>query len=194
MSDNVPDTVITAFLSQIRKTHGTEVELREALATGKSGAFVALVDCLGVHDGVYVLKVDAIPVGREDEETRHKQALSDRAFSGKLPSIVLSEKSNTHYCLLIKIAGESRIVWRPLVNSLRLFRSAYSSFGTIAWTPKLFTFGPQQPAASVVSEAVGYKLVESKRGRITNNVAKFVGPEFLQAIAFRFVISELIFK
>lgn len=54
------------FILQIEKKHGTRVELREVFPTGKSTAFVALVDCSGSHDGVYVLKVDAIPAGRTD--------------------------------------------------------------------------------------------------------------------------------
>jgi hypothetical protein len=155
MSNEHPETA-GAFIQQIFKNHDTVVEVREILPTGKSGAFVAMVDCSGAHDGVYILKVDALPVGKDDEETRHKQALKEGAFSGKLPAIVLSERTSTHYCLLIKIAGESRIAWRPLVNSLRLFRSAYSKFGTISWTPNLFEFGPQLPPTRIVSDAVGY--------------------------------------
>jgi hypothetical protein len=178
MSNELPETVKT-FLEQICKVHGTTVEIREVLPMGKSSAFVALVDCSGAHDGVYVLKVDALPIGREDEETRHKQALRDGAFSGKLPAIVLSERTGNHYCLLMKIVGESRIAWRPLVAALGLFRSAYSKFATIAWTPPLFTFGTQAPAAQIVSDAVGYKLIESKGGRIKKHISEFVGNDFL---------------
>ena len=94
------------------------------------------------------------------EEARHKQALADGAFSGKLPAIILSERTDGHYCLLIKIAGQSRIAWRPLIAALGLFRSAYSTFATIAWTPTLFTFGTQSPAAPILSDVVGYKLAD----------------------------------
>jgi hypothetical protein len=175
---NIPDTA-KSFIAEISQKHGTEVELREILTGGKSGAFVALVDCLGAHDGVYILKVAEFPVGKADEEARHKQALQEGAFSGNLPAIILSERSSTHYCLLIKIAGQSRIAWRPLVAALRLFRSTYIRFGTLAWTPRLFKFGPLQSPSSVVSEAIGYKLLESKGGRIAQNVSRFIGTEFL---------------
>lgn len=183
MSNEFPETVET-FLDLICKDHGTVVAIREILPTGKSGAFVALVDCSGALDGVYVLKVDAVPIGREDEETRHKQALKDGAFSGKLPAIVLSERSGSHYCLLIKIAGESRLDWRPLVVALRLFRSAYSKFATIAWTPPLFVFGDQIPSARIVSDTIGYKLIESKGGRIKKHLTQFVGEDFLSRSLF----------
>jgi hypothetical protein len=162
MWNELPEIART-FLEQIHKIRGTLIEFRETLPSGKSGAVVALVDCSGLHDGVYVLKIDALPVDRDDEETLHKLALRDGAFSGKLPAIVLSERTSAHYCLLIKIAGESRIAWRPLVSSLRLFRSAYSKFGTIAWTTDLFTLGPQLPPTTIVADAVGYKLIEPAR-------------------------------
>jgi hypothetical protein len=151
MSNGLPEPT-RKFVEQIQKKHGTQIEVRETLPTGKSGAFVALVDCSGRHDGVYVLKTDVLPVDRDDEETLHKQALTDGAFSSKLPAIVLSERTDTHYCLIIKLAGDSHIAWRPLVSSLRLFRSAYSKFGTIAWTKDLFTFGPQLPPTAIVSD------------------------------------------
>jgi hypothetical protein len=178
MAHQLPETA-KAFLDHIQKTHGTAVNIREILPTGKSGAFVALVDCLGAHDGIYVLKIDGLPIGWEDEEARHKRALEDGAFSGKLPTIVLSERTDSQYCLLIKIAGQSRIAWRPLVAALGLFRSAYSAFATIAWTPPLFTFGTQSPAARIISEVLGYKLSGSRGGRIAQNLSNFVGPDFL---------------
>jgi len=183
MSNSAPPVVAT-FIAKIKQMHSTTVEVREILPTGKSAAFVALVDCSGPHDGIYVLKVDAIPTGRESEEARHRQALKDGAFSGKLPAIVLSEQIDDHYCLLIKIAGESRITWRPLVNSLGLFQSAYARFAEIAWTPSLFAFGEQQTVDAIVREATGYKLIEGQRGRIRKHISEFLGNDFLRSSQF----------
>lgn len=114
------------------------VVIREQLTMGKSGAFVAIVDCSGDLDGIHILKVDALPDGWESEESRHRRALRVGAFSKKLPEIALSVNSETHYCMLIKLAGQSRIEWRPLVADHGLFRSAYIEFSKAAWTPDLF--------------------------------------------------------
>ncbi len=152
------------FLERIRDQHGTTVEVRETLTAGKSGAFVALVDCSGKHDGIFVLKVDALQANREDEEARHRRALAEHAFSDKLPAIILSDHTEKYYCLLIKIAGESRIAWRPLVNSLRLFRSAYTQFCKISWTPNLFKFGPQQSAATIVWKLLDTSCTQTSEG------------------------------
>src|SRR5208337_4334041 len=178
MPNQLPETV-KALLERIHDVHGTAVNVREILSAGKSGAFVALVDSLGTHDGIYVLKVDTLPIGWEDEEARHKQALRDGAFSSRVPAIVLSERTDKHYCLLIKIAGQSRIAWRPLVAALKLFRSAYSKLATIAWTPPLFTFGDQLPAATIISNMIGYKLIKSNGGRIEKHISEYIGHEFL---------------
>ncbi len=178
MSAQPPETV-KIFLDHIRETKGTIVEIREILPTGKSSAFVALVDCVGVHDGVYVLKIDAVPADRPSEEARHRQALAEHAFSGKLPEIVLSERTDSYYCLLIRIAGKSRISWRPLIGALQLFRSAYTAFAKIAWDANLLTFGAQSSAAEILRSIVGYKLIGSNGGRIAKHLSEFVGPEFL---------------
>jgi tetratricopeptide (TPR) repeat protein len=171
--------IAKTFIERLRDVHKTAVQIREVLPTGKSGAFVAVVDCSGAHDGVYVLKVDALPTSWDDEETRHKRALKEGAFSSSLPAIVLSDRTESHYCLLVKIAGHSRIASRPLVAALGLFRSAYSSFATIAWTPPLFAFGDQQSAAQAIADVIGYKLIESEGGRIAKHLRKFIGSEFL---------------
>ena len=169
--------VVEEFIEQIKLDHGAHIEIRELLPTGKSEAFVALVDCSGPHDGVYVLKIDALPTNWENEETRHKLALEDGAFSGKLPTIVLTQKTTTHYALLIKLAGDSRIALRPLVSSLGLFRSAYAEFSRIAWTPELFEFGPQSQPSKILSDALGYKLVESEGGRARKHLSEFLSEE-----------------
>ncbi|MBR1270612.1 hypothetical protein JQ629_24360 [Bradyrhizobium sp. AUGA SZCCT0222] len=90
----------------------------------------------------------------------------------------------------MKLAGGSRLTWRPLVASLRLFRSAYSRFATIAWTPHLFAFGQHQSPQNAVSEAVGYKLTPTKGGRITANISSFLGEDFL--VRARFVHNNRI--
>lgn len=141
---------VQEFVALIKEKHETTVEIREILTSGKSGAFVGLVDCVGKHDGVFILKIDNVPTGWEDEETRHRDAVSAGAFSGRVPSILLSERKDTQYCLVVKLAGESRLTWRPLVDSLKLFRSAYIRFAEIAWTPKLFSFAEQMSSAGVV--------------------------------------------
>ena len=82
------------------------------------------------------------------------------------------------------MAGQSRLAWRPLVTSIRLFCSAYNQLGTIAWTPNLFTLGPQLPGSKIVADALGYKIIESKGGRIKKHLVEFVGGEFAARLQF----------
>src|ERR1700733_10817243 len=170
---------VQEFVELIKQRHGTIIEVREILTSGKSGAIVALVDCSGKHDGIYILKIGSLPKGWEDEETLHRRAIAEHAFSDRLPAIVLSERTTESYCLILKIAGESRITWRPLVGSLGLFRSAYAQFGQIAWTPALFSFDVQLDCTEVARRSLGYRLVPTEGGRIGNHVAEFLGKEFL---------------
>ncbi|MDO8605459.1 MAG: hypothetical protein Q7R40_02880 [Phaeospirillum sp.] len=178
--------IVAKFLEDIRKNHGIKVEIRDPLTMGKSGAFVAIVDCSGNLDGIHVLKVDVLPINWVGEEARHEKAIAEGAFSGKIPQIALSVKSEHHYCMLIKLAGRSLIKWHPLIADHGLFRSAYAEFSKIAWTPNLFTLGPQQSAREVIATLMGYKLFEQEGGRIDRNVSEFISAEILVAPMFLF--------
>lgn len=184
MSPQPLHVAVAALIERIFIRHKIKVEVREIFRSGKSGAFVGLVDCSGSRDGVYVLKVDLLPSGWEGEVTKHAKALDDGAFSKKIPSIILSEETATHYALLLKIAGESRITWRPLVNSLGLFSSAYTKLSKIAWDPRLFQFGDMVSAPEMIKASLSYKIDERKGGRIRQHVAKFLRPSLLTSQTF----------
>jgi tetratricopeptide (TPR) repeat protein len=189
MQNKAPPTVpavVTSFLDTIERDHGITIEVREQLTMGKSGAFVAIVDCSGELDGIHVLKVDAIVDNRVGEEARHKEAINNGAFSGKIPKIILSLKAESNYCMLINLAGRSRIAWRPLIADHGLFRSAYAEFSKIAWTPKLFELGKQQSAREMIVTILGHKLLEKTGGRIDKNVSTFISTEILAAPMFMF--------
>lgn len=183
MKIQVP-THVVQFLVDIQSHHSTEVVIREPLTMGKSGAFVALVDCTGGLDGIHVMKVDILPTDWEGEEVRHKKAISEGAFSGKIPQIALNLASDKHYCMLIKLAGQSRISWRPLVADPGLFRSAYEEFSKIAWTPDLFTLGAPQKTNEVIAGILGYKLFAEKGGRILQNIQNSISIDFLNSSLF----------
>ncbi|HLP68894.1 MAG TPA: hypothetical protein VK181_15370 [Rhizobium sp.] len=182
MRNQVPNHV-DEFLVEIQ-TMGTEVIIRERLTMGKSGAFVAIVDCTGKLDGVHVMKVDDIPKDWEGEQARHRKAISDGAFSGKIPQIALSLEASHHYCMLIKLAGQSRIAWRPLVDDHTLFRSAYKRFSEISWTPELLHLGQQQTFCELIRALLGYKLSAEQGGRIHTHISDFISPDFIAASMF----------
>ena len=184
MNIQVP-TYVEKFLTNIKEKHSTKVTIREQLKTGKSGAFVAIVDCVGDLDGIHVFKVDSLPTEWEGEKFLHEKAISENAFSGKIPEIAMDFEVDGHYCLLIKLVGQSRILWQPLVADSRLFCSAYKKFSEIAWTPSLITLGEQQKAGDVISAILGYKLFPSNGGRIQENVQEYISPDFLTASLFR---------
>src|ERR1700731_2397821 len=112
-------------VEKLHATSGITTSVREELKGGKSGAYVALVDAEGKHDGIFVLKAGLVPKGYEDEESRHRAALRRGAFGGKIPQITASAKIGEYYVLLLELAGHTRIYWRPLVESIGLFASGY---------------------------------------------------------------------
>ncbi|MBB4120744.1 hypothetical protein [Martelella radicis] len=130
------------------------------------------------------MKVDILPTDWDGEEVRHRKAISDGAFSGKIPQIALSLEADEHYCMLIKLAGQSRIKWRPLVADHWLFRSAYTEFSKISWTPDLFTLGEQQTIGKVITALLGYKLLAEQGGRIHTHVSDFISSDILGASLF----------
>ncbi|MBZ0164823.1 MAG: hypothetical protein K8H74_19190 [Notoacmeibacter sp.] len=183
MNIQIPDFV-ARFLADIKEHRSTEVVIREQLTMGKSGAFVAIVDCTGELDGLHVMKVDGLPTDWDGERVRHEKAISEGAFSGKIPQIAASLEADKRYCMLIKLAGQSRISWRPLVADPGLFRSAYTKFSKIAWTPNLFTLGTQQKTSDVIAAILGYKLFAKEGGRIQKHIQDFISPDLLTASLF----------
>lgn len=183
MNIQAPDFV-NPFLRAIQSEHRTEITIRELLTMGKSGAFVAMVDCTGDLDGIHIMKVDVLPTDWDGEKVRHEKAISEGAFSGKIPQIALSLDVDGRYCMLIKLAGQSLIQWRPLVSEPGLFCSAYTEFSKAAWTPKLFTLGAQQPMREVFESILGYKLFAEQGGRIHKHVSDFISPEVLTSSIF----------
>ena len=133
---------IRPLIQQFDAARQTTTVLRARFRSGKSGAFVGIVDSQGQNDGVFVLKVDSLAKG-ENEEAKHARALAIGAFRGKIPTIVTSFAAGNSHALLLKIAGGSLLTWRPLVESLNLFASGYESMVRALWSPLLFS-PPQQ--------------------------------------------------
>ncbi len=177
-------SLVENFLSIIREQHKTGVTIREPLTMGKSGAFVAIVECTGALDGIHILKVDVLPTEWDGEGKRHRKAIADGAFSGKLPQLALSLEADSHYCMLIKLAGQSRIMWRPLVTDHKLFRSAYTEFSKVSWTPASFTFGDQQTIGEAITALLGYKLSVDQGGRIRAHTSEFISPDIVDESLF----------
>ena len=179
MSLQYPD-LITDAVSAFHRETNTSTTLRQQFKSGKSGAFVALVDCEGAHDGVFILKVGRLPHDRDDEVVCHEAALRIGAFSGRMPAIVNSVKRDGRYVMLLRIAGRSRINWRPLVESPQLLQRAYSELARAVWTPSLFELGPIQTPQAVLSDFLTYRL-SPKHGRIIRQVTQRFGAEFATA-------------
>ena len=132
MHDPVPEHV-AALIELFRLKHETTMVLREVYTSGKSGAFVAQVSCGGAVDGIHILKIGAVAKGWDDEETVHRSAIEASAFKGKIPSIVASERTPSHYAILLGVAGDSALRCKPLVNAMGLFQSAYTALASILW-------------------------------------------------------------
>lgn len=182
LSESTPQHV-AALLELFRLNRGLTVTICEALPSGKSGAFVARVDCSGDADGSFVLKVAARHDEWESEVQLHARALSLGAFSNQLPSIVATEESKSHFAVIFKLAGHSRLTTRPLVGALGLFEAGYREFGKIAWTPSLFSNWTVAFAPSALQEALSYRI-NPEQGRIHANAVQRFGKSNLAKSSF----------
>ena len=160
------------------------IELRHEFLSGKSGAFVGLVDCTGELDGVYILKVDDFHSRYADEEILHNKAIEEGAFGGKIPKIVATERFENQYLLLIEVAGGSLINYHPLVESPELFKSAYAKLGSVLWTPSLIKHGQQTSFQALMHDVLGYQLEPNHGGRIQGNIETQFGHNFINASHF----------
>lgn len=77
----------------------------ECLIMGKFGVFVVIVDCIGIFDGIYILKIDNIFNGWDGEEVWYQKVIFENVFLGKIFEIVLSLEVNSCYCMFIKLVG-----------------------------------------------------------------------------------------
>ncbi|SHI93329.1 hypothetical protein SAMN02745216_00736 [Desulfatibacillum alkenivorans DSM 16219] len=183
---------LSAFPDEIKdivdlfeKDHGIQsLCVREHLTSGKSGAYVGIVDCEGDIDGLFVLKVGDISEQYDDEIALHEKAVSVGAFNKKIPEIVGSIRNENQYLLLLKIAGSSRIQWRPLVQSQKLFASAYQRLSTTLWNESFFELGEQSSLAALINLALPYQLSEKNGGRITYNIKDYFGDPILDSPIF----------
>lgn len=175
---------LTPLVDTLRESRNVKITLREILTHGKSGAFVGLVDCEGRYDGVFVLKAATLPEKRRDEIARHEEAVGLQAFSGAIPPVVDSLKTDSHYLLLIELAGSTRISWRPLIETLKIFGSGYELLARKLWTPSLFRFDNQNPVADILSASLGYKLIADQGGRIGKHIKEFLAPELAYSYSF----------
>src|SRR5260370_34496350 len=148
---------IRELVGQFDTARGTRTLLRARFRAGKSGAFVGLVDCQGQHDGVFVLKIDSKIKGEREQEN-HIRALKLGVFQNRIPNVVDSFETGDSHALLLKIAGGSRISWRPLVESLNLFASGYGAVARALWSPGHFSFGTQGHGTTLVGDTLGKRL------------------------------------
>ena len=155
---------------------------RVRFRSGRSGAFVGLVDCQGRYDGVFVLKIDTKLKG-ERELRNHLRAIEIGAFQGKIPSVVDSFDAGDQVALLLKLAGGSRITWRPLVESLNLFASGDIAAARALWSPQRFSLASQKSGAVLIADTLGRKLTP-EHGRILHHARVFFGSEIATARAF----------
>lgn len=146
--------------------------LREQLLSGKSGAFVGIVDVDGHTGGVFILKVGAIPQGWDDEVTRYESALAERAFSRRIPELVATVRDSSRYALLMKVAGGSRILWKPLLEATGLFGDAYRHLGDLLWGDSGPHLGPLQPIAAMLPAVLAHQL-DPAAGRIVEHASRF---------------------
>lgn len=173
---------IRSIVSEFDAQRETTTLLRTHFRTGKSGAFVGLVDCQGGHDGVFVLKVSNRQEG-EQEAIQHQRALTIGAFHNKLPTIIDTYSTDTLFLILLKIAGGSLLTWRPLVDSLHLLASGYSTLANTLWSPDLMTLANQSQSAELVSQLLGYRL-SPHTGRILHHARTYLGHEIASSPAF----------
>jgi hypothetical protein len=173
---------IRALVDEFDTARKTKTLLRARFRAGKSGAFVGLVDCQGHHDGVFVLKVDS-KIRGEREQQNHLRALELGAFQSKIPAIVDSFEVGDSHALLLKIAGGSRIAWRPLVESLRLFASGYGAAVRALWSPGHFSFGTQEHGMTLVPDTLGRRL-DPSQGRILHHARAFLATDIAVTRAF----------
>jgi hypothetical protein len=173
---------IRALVQEFDGARQTRTLLRTRFRSGKSGAFVGLVDCQGQHDGVFVLKVDSRARGEREQEN-HLRALKLGVFQNKIPAVVDSFEVGDLHALLLKIAGGSRIAWRPLVESPNLFASGYEAAARALWSPRHFSFGTQEQGAALLANLLGEMLDRSK-GRIRQHARTFLASEIEVASAF----------
>lgn len=176
---------VAALIELARLQHDTEIEIREVLTSGKSGAFVAKVDCSGKIDGVFILKIGTIAQGWPDEEQSHRDALRIGAFSGKVPKINFCVRSKTHYALVLGLAGDSIIQCKPLATGLNFFNSVYTALVDLIWNDSLISLGDTQSGPELLSRSLGYRL-DAKEGRIFSNAISVLGKEIVSAPCFAF--------
>lgn len=169
------DEVARRLLVRFQEERNVRTTIRDELQGGHSGALVALVDCQGQYDGIFILKIGLIPSDHPDEEYRHRKALEIGAFAGKIPEIVDTIRSGHHYLLLQRLAGGSRIQWRPLVESIRLFSAAYGELGRALWTPSLSKVSETHLSGSdLVRQWLDYMIDSARRGRIKSHVGTYL--------------------
>ncbi|MEW6041634.1 MAG: hypothetical protein AB1633_08945, partial [Elusimicrobiota bacterium] len=155
-------------VKKLQDEFSIDIVVREILTGGKSGAFVAIVDCRGNVDGIFVLKV-AFNTEYNTEDILITEASSLGAFSNKIANIVASTHTENAYCLLVQIAGGSRLTWRPLVIEPYLIKSAYKELCRALWTPDLLELKEQLESLSLIKVILGYRL-DPKKGRIHHNI------------------------
>ncbi|KYG06363.1 hypothetical protein BE21_35350 [Sorangium cellulosum] len=185
MSNQGWPTEVTELISKFSQETGAAITIREPLLQGKSGAFVAIVDCKGQHrDGVYILKVTPVSTEYADEYARHAQAVDIGAFSKSVPPLVGHTQNGLYHLLLMGLAGGSRLEWRPLVDSLRLFGSAYANLVDVLWSSTQFNWTNGVRPSTEIARVLGYRLEREQGGRILDNVSKFLLPDLITSARF----------
>jgi hypothetical protein len=167
----------TSLVARFASNSGLTIRHRDTLVSGKSGAHVYVVDCEGKADGIFILKIAATPVRYQGELSRHSDAERARAFAGKLPEIIASSDIDGQTVLLMRIAGGSRILWRPLAQAASLFSAAYAVVGQTL-TPSAPELEPAElDGRALIVAWLDYRLIPEQGGRIMAHAKALLGDQ-----------------
>lgn len=156
----------------IRLTVGEEL-------VGKSGAYVAFVDCDGNSNGTFVIKVGYLSSSYANEDELHEEVMQSRVFREKVPRIVAKVRHDGVYVLLLEIGGSSRIKWKPLRNTLGLFGSGYVRLIELLWDGVAIRAAEDTPK-SIFHSWLDYKL-DPANGRIEKHIRTYFGDELVSS-------------
>ncbi len=163
-------------IEDFSKETESELTIRKKITTGKSGAFVALVDCKGKqkYDGLFYLKVVHKPSPKYATETElHERAIKMRAFSGKVPEIIYNKLTEKYSILLLQIAGGSWVNLRPFMQTINLYYNGYVELSNLLYVNDL-TFQNSLNSSGLLRKILSYKLDEDQGGRILLNAERYI--------------------
>lgn len=165
-------------IEALQEEHDIRLTVGEELV-GKSGAYVAFVDCDGNSNGTFVIKVGYLSSSYANEDELHEEVMQSRVFREKVPRIVAKVRHDGVYVLLLEIGGSSRIKWKPLRNTLGLFGSGYVRLIELLWDGVVIRAAEDTPK-SIFRSWLDYKL-DPANGRIEKHIRTYFGDELVRS-------------